>query len=421
MTIATFKHVKISAIETVVPEKEICIYDETQYYGGSVKKIDRMRKMVGFYKRHVADNETTPADLAYDAAKNLIADTNLDKNSIDALIFVVQQPDVVNPSTAYFIHDKLGLSDDCIATDINQGCAGWVFGLYMASQMIESGTHKKILLLNADTPSVGIDPSNRNAAPIFGDGGTATLLEYTENEVVSHFAIDTKSYGFEAIVSPFSGTRFRCDISKDEDFEFLAKTRNEKIMNPEGKEVPLLGGYMNGLAVFDFTIKVVPETIKKLLEYSKLTREQIPYLCLHQANKQIVQAVGSGAEFDLEKVPYQAFENYGNNTMCSIPTTIGLLPKDAPKKNLLCCGFGNGLISAAAILNLENTFISDIKNFRKPEYVVSRGQYVNTWRDKISGKISLSKEGGNRQDERTILLGSYGFVGPSQNNNYTQK
>ena len=107
--------------------------------------------------------------------------------------------------------------------------------------------------------------------------------------------------------------------------------------------------------------------------------------------------------------------------MCSIPTTIGLLPKDAPKKNLLCCGFGNGLISAAAILNLENTFISDIKNFHKPEYVVSREQYVNTWRGKISGKISLSKEGGNRQDERTILLGSYGFVGPSQNNNYTQK
>ena len=128
----------------------------------------------------------------------------------------------MNPSTAYFIHDKLGLSKDCIATDINQGCVGWVFGLFMVSQMIQSGAFKKVLLLNGDTPSVGVDPSNRNAAPIFGDGGSATLLEYTEKEVKSSYCVETVSNGFEAIIGPFSGTRFRYTPS-DEDYEYINK------------------------------------------------------------------------------------------------------------------------------------------------------------------------------------------------------
>ena len=331
MTLANFKHVKISAIETVVPKKEINIYDEVEYYGNSVKKVDRMRKMVGFWKRRVADDTTTPADLAIDAGKKLIEDLKIDKNSIDALVFVVQQPDVMNPATAYFIHQKLGLSDDCIATDINQGCVGWVYGLYMAHNLIESGMHKRVLLLNGDTPAVGVDLADRNVAPIFGDGGCATLLEYSETEHNSYFAIDTKSYGFEAIVPPFSGVRFRLNAIKDEDYELLDKLRKEKITLPTGNETALLNAHLDGLAVFDFTVKIVPENIKAVLDFAKMTKDDIGALCLHQANKQIVQAVAVGAGFDETneaKVPYKAFENYGNNTMCSIPTTptVALTP-----------------------------------------------------------------------------------------------
>lgn len=384
---AKFEHVKISGISVVVPEKEINIYDEAEYYDNNIKKIDRMRKMVGFWKRRVADKTTTAADLAYDAALNLIKEMNIDKNAIDALVFIVQQPDVINPSTAYFLHDKLGLSQSCIATDINQGCVGWVFGLYMASQMIESGAHKKILLLNGDTPSVGIDPSNRNSAPIFGDGGVATLLEYSEDKIKSCFNVDTVSSGFEAIVAPFSGTRFRCNIIDDSDFELLDKLRKEKLVMPTGAEVPLLGGYLDGLSVFDFTIKVVPENIKKLLEYTHTTPDEIGALCLHQANKQIVQAVGLAAGFDLEKVPYTAFENYGNNTMCSIPTTLACLDKNIDKSNLCCCGYGNGLVAISSILNLKDTYISAVNTFKKPAYVMSQDEYVNYWRKKITGQL----------------------------------
>lgn len=381
-----FKRVKISGISTVVPPDEINIYDEAQYYDNNIKKIDRMRKMVGFWKRRVVEKGVTASDLAICAAENLIADLNIDKESIDALIFVVQKLDYAPPVNAYFIHNKLGLSGKCIATDVNQGCAGWVFGLYMASQMIESRTHKKILLLNGDTPSVGIDKSDRNSAPIFGDGGVATLIEYSEDENISYYNINTVSSGYEAIIGPFTGMRFSLDIFNDEDFELLNTLRKEKLTMPTGMEVPLLGGYMDGIAVFDFTINSVPKNINELLNYANMKVSDIPVLCLHQANKQIIQQVANIAGFDVEKAPYKAFENFGNNTMCSIPTTLSLLDKEIKRKNILCCGYGNGLVCVSSILNLENTYISEVNKFVKPDYIMTRDEYIDYWRKKIKGE-----------------------------------
>ena len=382
--IANFKNVKISGISVVVPEKEINIYDEAQYYDNSIKKIDRMRKMVGFYKRRVIKKgETTAVDLAYDSARNLIQGLNIDKESIDALLFVVQQPDYMAPVNSYFIHNKLGLSQNCIATDITQGCAGWVYGLYIASQMIQSGIHKKILLLNGDTPSLDVDISDRNQAPLFGDGGCATLLEYSEEEISSYYNIDTVSSGYDAIITPFIGRRFYINMNDDSDFNILSQLRKEKVNLSTGNVQPLLGGYIDGLRVFDFTVKIVPETIKKLLKYANKTKNDIGVLALHQANKQIVQTVGQCVGFDLEKVPYDAFENYGNNTMISIPTTLSLVDKSVFNKETCVCGFGNGLISAAAILNLKDTYIDEIKTFKKPDYVMTREEYIEYWRNKI--------------------------------------
>ena len=93
MAFSQFRRVAVKGISVVLPPKEICIYDEAQYYDNNVKKIDRMRKMVGFWKRRVVDENTTPADLAIDAAKKLIEGTQTDKDTIDALVFVTQSPD----------------------------------------------------------------------------------------------------------------------------------------------------------------------------------------------------------------------------------------------------------------------------------------------------------------------------------------
>ncbi len=128
MARSRFRHVKISGLLTVVPPREISIYDEACYYGNSIKKVERLRKMVGFYKRRVVDKGVTPSDLAIFAASKLIEGMKLDKSSIDALIFVVQKPDVPQPATAFFIHSKLALPKTCMCFDVNQGCTGGFMG-----------------------------------------------------------------------------------------------------------------------------------------------------------------------------------------------------------------------------------------------------------------------------------------------------
>jgi len=385
MSLATFKHTKISGISVVVPEKEINIYDEAEYYGGSVKKIDRMRKMVGFWKRRVVEEGVTASDLSVQAANQLICDMNIDKNTIDALVFVVQRPDYSAPATAFYIHNKLGLSSSCPAMDIKQGCPGWIYGLWTTSQMIESGTCKKILLLVGDTPSAGMDLSNRISAPVFGDGGVATLIEYSNEEILSYYNIETQSKDYEAIITPASGARLRF---KRDNKEFNKKLK-KPIKTPSGYFTKLTYGYMDGLAVFDFTINQVPNSIKKIMEYSNITEEKVEKLLLHQANKQIIQAVAAASGYPVEKAPYDAFENFGNNTMCSIPTTINYLYKDKMynDKQFVCSAFGNGLTVASAVLTFsKDIYLSGVINYKKPEDFKTEDELIEYWTHKLKTK-----------------------------------
>ena len=104
-----FENVRFVAQSEVVPPHEINIYDEAEYYDNNVKKIDRMRKMVGFYKRRVSDKSVSPAYYAIDAAEKLFAGANIDRNSIDALVYMAQKQDFSDPATAFWIHQKLNL------------------------------------------------------------------------------------------------------------------------------------------------------------------------------------------------------------------------------------------------------------------------------------------------------------------------
>lgn len=385
MALSKFEHVKISGISVVVPEKEINIYDEAEYYNNSIKKIDRMRKMVGFWKRRVVEDDVTASDLSIQAAEKLIEDMNIDKNSIDCLIYVVQRPDYSAPATAFYIHNKLQLPDSCAAMDIHQGCPGWVYGLWTASQMIESKACKKILLLVGDTPSSGIDLSNRIQAPVFGDGGVATLVEYSEDEIISHYNIETQSKDFEAIIHPASGARLHRKRNNDEFNDKLLKP----IKTPSGYLTKLTYGYMDGLAVFNFTINRVPKAVKKLMEYVNIKPEQTEKLLLHQANKQIIQTVAAACGYPEEKAPYDAFENFGNNTMCSIPTTINYLYADKMNKDMqfICAAFGNGLAVAAASLKLsKDIYLSGVNNFKKPKDHMTADELIEYWTCKLEAK-----------------------------------
>ncbi len=386
MSIASFNNVRMLAQSVVVPSKEINIYDEVQYYNNDVKRVDRMRKMVGFYKRRVSEKPMACAYYGIAAAERIFNETDISRDSIDALIYMTQKPDTNNPSPCFFVHNKLKLSEKCVAFTVNHGCTAWAYGMYLASNLIQSGAHKRILLIASDMPSIGISPENRTRAPLFGDAGSATVLEYDPTAQQMCFNIETYSDGYEAIISPFSGTMASFNQDDPSDRAEFDKLRDTYILTESGYNAPLLGCFMDGIAVFDFTIRCVPRNIKALMEFASVSESDIDWLCLHQANKQIIQSVGAESDFPLDKVPYYAFENYGNNTMCSIPTTLNTVVRDDQKqsKTLLCSGYGNGLSVVSFIMHIDDkTKLLGVSDWVKPDWFMTRDQYIDYWTNKI--------------------------------------
>ena len=384
--IKRFKNIKISGMSLVLPPKEISIFDELQYYGNSENKAERAHKMAGFWKRRVADPDVTSTDLGTQAAENLIASMNIDTSKIEALVFVVQQPDYHGPCSSYSMHKRLGLSKDCYVTDVVQGCVGWCFGLLTAYQMIASGAYKSVLLVNGDTPARGLKSSDRINAPLFGDAGLATMVEHVEGAPETAFNLDTFSEGFEAIISLCTGIcggRLNLDIRKPEEhakWTELFETKN-------GRTACLAEGYMDGGAVFEFSTQKAPTNIKDLMSDLGTTTDSFDLLALHQANKQIIQAVGGNAGFPLEKVPFSGFENYGNNTMCSIPATLlkekGDALRNGEKVRTMACGFGNGLVVCSIDLTLEALKCVEMKNYVKPADHKTTAEWRQYWRNKF--------------------------------------
>lgn len=382
MAQSQFKHVKIRGINTVVPTREVCLNDELQYYNNDAKKIERTRKMVGFFKRRITEDGITASDLCIQAAQNLFDEMSVDTNSIDALIFVVQNPDYSSPATACVIHKALGMPLSCPAFDVNQGCSGYVYGLWLASSLIENGQCKRVLLCAGDTSSINVDFRNRVTAPVFGDAGSATLLEYSEEEVPSYFELGTNGQGYDAIIVPAGCARIPF-VAGENNEDLLAEIQHDQNITH------LTDIYMDGAAVFNFTMTVVPSHIKSLMSYAHVESKDLDALVLHQANRQIIQMIGAAVGMPMEKVPSSTVEKYGNQTIASIPSVIcDVLAEKAStsRLNVVLSGFGVGLSWGSCSVVLDHIQCSGIKDFHKNETILSRKEWIEKWINKLGVK-----------------------------------
>lgn len=352
-----FKNVKISGIVTVVPQIEKSIDDEIDLYGGNEKQIERIKKAIGLDKRRVTDNETTSVDLCHQAANQLFEGLRINKSEIDGLIFVTQTPDHYQPSNAAIMHGRLGLEKHCASFDINLGCSGYVYGLWMTHMMIASGTCSKVLLLAGDTISKCVNPKDRATAPLFGDAGSATLVEKTDVDQGAFFSLHTDGTGQDFIKVPAGG--FRCPSSTNtaiatEDAE--GNWRSEDDI------------YMNGGEVFNFSIKTEPAAINEILEYSEKTIDDIDYVVFHQANKYIITNIAKRLKLPLEKAPCETVSKYGNQSSASIPSTINDALGEqvsSTQQQLLLSGFGVGLSWASAVVSVEKIYCPSIQIYSK--------------------------------------------------------
>lgn len=357
MAFSRFNNSKISGVVTVVPSTVCCIDDEIDLYGGNQKQIERIKRAVGLDKRHVTDTSTTTLDLCVDAAEKLISGLELDRECIDGVIFVTQTPDHVQPSNAAIAHGQLNLSTNAASFDVSLGCSGYVYGLWLAHMMIASHTCKKVLLLAGDTLSKCVNKRDRSTAPLFGDAGTATLVELSDVENLSYFSLHTNGAGAEHIIQPAGG--FRKPKSLETSIETIDDNGNYRCEDDLA---------MNGGEVFNFSIKTEPVAITEILEYADQNIDTIDYVVFHQANKYIITNIAKRLKLSMDKVPCETVSKYGNQSSASIPCTINDALNEellVQKKRVILSGFGVGLSWASAIVNLDNLYCPPVSIYNK--------------------------------------------------------
>ena len=376
MVESVFKHVRFAGIKTVIPKDFINIDDEIKYFGNNPKKLARAKKMIGFGKRYLTNENTTAADLCFEAATLLITEMNVNKEEIDGLIFLSQCRNYYSPASANILQGDLELSQNCAAFDISQGCSGYVYALWLASSMIASGACKKIILLSGDTMSKHSYNDNRLVAPIFGDSGSATFLEYTDEENPSYFVLGSDGTGWDKIVIPAGGEKIPVD---DE----ITKT---DIIDEAGNRWNLRHLIMQGVDVFNFTIDKAPDNINRCITLSGLAKDDISMFALHQANKQIVDAVANKAEIPLDKTPSDTFSEYGNTTCNSVATVLTHHLLKQTEGMVLTCGYGMGLSWASGIINMKDVYNGGFSYFSGTDKLLTKQQLKDYWKNQFVHK-----------------------------------
>ncbi|MBU0993326.1 MAG: ketoacyl-ACP synthase III [Proteobacteria bacterium] len=346
MALLSYDGIAITGISACVPRKRIDNRSLSEPFSGPL--LEKTIKTTGIVERRIADASTCASDLCCQAASRLMDSMGIDRDTIDVVIFVTQSPDFKVPATAPLIQHRLGLKKETAAFDVNLGCSGYVYGLSMAYAYATQAHICRVLLLVGDTPSKYVSSLDKTTGILFGDGGTATIVEKKKDAGKSFFSLNSDGSGANALQIKAGGFRHPSTP------ETLANVTHEdgSIRNEEHLT-------MDGGAIFNFTIKQVPADIKKLLEFSNTDISDIDYLVYHQANKFITDHLTKKLKFPLEKVPY-SLGKFGNTTCLTIPVTlvseIGT-EIETGTKNLVLSGFGIGLSWATAILTIKNCHV----------------------------------------------------------------
>jgi len=307
MAVFSISNTKIVGVSAAIPKNEVSNVDLN---GLSEQEIQLLIKTTGIEKRRIADKETRASDLCLSAAEKLLEKLNWQKEEVEILIFVTQTPDYQIPGTSMILQQKLGLPNTCMALDINQGCAGYVYGLATMTSMMSASKLKKGLLLVGDTITQLLQEEDNSTVPIFSDAGSATAVEFDSNAEDMHFNLQTDGSKYDAIIKKKGG--------------------------------PMK---MQGHDIFTFGLKEVSPNLKALMEHSQRKKEEIDHFVFHQANKLLNESIRKKMGIPSEKVP-MTLQKYGNTSCATIPLTIvSELQQEVQQKNvsLVLSGFGVGL------------------------------------------------------------------------------
>lgn len=344
----SFLNKKITGILSVVPSNKVLFEDEMHNYSFSEAKSLKLKTAMGFHSKHVVtDESTTSFDLISYGLDYLFENHLLEKDTIDAVIFVSQSPEYIMPPTSNLLHGKYNLNDHVYCLDINQGCAGFVIGLQQAFMLLNNIGINKVVLCNADVLSPKVSKYDRNSNPLIGDAGAITIIEncLEDNPIIGE--IQMNGEGALALNIPAGGARL--PISEETTAMYEDSFGNKRSKNHL---------VMQGDNVFNFVQTKVPEQINKVItSVEGLDIEQIDYFLFHQPNRFMLQKLADRIGVSRDKLPSNVVENFGNSSGVTIPlvTTYNLGSKLEEEEFKVCfSGFGVGLTWGTMIMDLGN-------------------------------------------------------------------
>jgi len=323
------KSVGIIGIGNFLPEKVLTNKDLEKIVDTSDEWIvDR----TGIKERRIVEQGEATSDLAARAAEEALKDAGVSPDEIDLIIVATATPDMLFPSTACLVQDKIKASK-AAAFDLSAGCSGFVYALVVGSQFIQTGLYKKVLVIGAETLSKITDWTDRNTCVLFGDGaGAAVLGEVPAGYGLLGSELGADGSGGEFLSVPAGGSRMPATSeSVAQGLHYLQ---------------------MSGSDVFKFAIKVMGEAAVKALDHAGLSSEDVDCFIPHQANIRIIQSAAKRLKLPMEKVMINV-EKYGNTSAASIPIAM----KEALQKNsiknddiVVLVGFGAGLTWASCVI-----------------------------------------------------------------------
>lgn len=313
---------RIAGTGSYLPEKVLTNHD----LESMVETTDQwITDRTGIKKRHIAADDETTTDLAYQAALKAIDAAGIENNDIDLIIVATTTPTQIFPSTASLLQEKLGISG-CPAFDVQAVCTGFVYGLTVADKFIKAGGINNVLVIGAETFSRIIDWTDRNTCVLFGDGAGAVILQASEQPGI-----------------------LSTHIHSDGSFNKLLH-----VPTGPGSAVSDDPAYvdMQGNEVFKVAVKTLSSIVDETLDANQMAKTDVDWLIPHQANIRIIAATARKLNMSMDHVVVTVDE-HGNTSAASIPLALDVAVRDGRVKRgetLLFEAFGGGFTWGSALI-----------------------------------------------------------------------
>ncbi len=280
---------------------------------------EKLLKKTGILNRYVLGKKETPETLSIEAGKKCILDSG--SSYIDGIIYVTQSPSLPLPSRACIIQDALQISKNSFAFDVNQGCSGFIYALSLANSLIKNNDATRVMIICTDHYSKYITSYDRTSRPIFSDAAAAVIIEASDKSNIGPFVFKTDGSGAK-------------HLTVHKNFENLEL-------------------FMNGPEVLKFSLSLVPQATRELLDKASLTLDDIDLFIFHQASAVVLDKLQKKLAIDDQRW-VKLIKDLGNTVSATIPIAINILNKDnklKKNKNYLLMGFGVGLSVGGCIIS----------------------------------------------------------------------